>query len=418
MPPLFCFSSLTLLFAWRRLVAEGRPSRALLGLAGRFHPLPRRLPRPRQEPARFVPPIKVDQLLSTGINPRGDPRVKHPSSFGRNLASAISLAVTLLAFGPEAPSGWVFARGSAEAASATKATVAKKRTTTHKKRRTSSTSVRRKSRKHSTAAARRLRRSRRVPMTGSRAAVIMDANTGEILFEKNAGAPRSIASLTKLMTGIVFLETDPDLDREVSIAREDVVGSGHTQLRAGERLTVHQLLYHSLMSSDNAATRALVRTSDIPPDEFLDRMNRKASVLGLHNTRFVEFTGLDPANQGSAEDIAQLLKHAAKRPLIAEITSAPEYEYRSSRRLHHLVNSNRLTRYGQLDVLSGKTGFISSAGYCVATWVRQGSRDLITVVLGAPSNPARFNETKRLLSDFSARSAETATVSPVITGSN
>ena len=340
-----------------------------------------------------------------------------PSSLGRNLASAIALSVALLAFGPEAPAGFVCGAGSAEAASTAKTSVAKKRTTTSKKRRTSSSSVRRKhtKKKRSTAAARRLRRSHRVPMTGSRAAVIMDANTGEILFEKNAGAPRSIASLTKLMTGIVFLETDPDLDREVSIAREDVIGSGHTQLRAGERLTIHQLLDHSLMSSDNAATKALVRNSDIPPDEFLDRMNRKAAVLGLHNTRFVEFTGLDPANQGSAEDIAQLLKHAAKRPLIAEITSTPEYEYRSSRRMHHLVNSNRLTRYGQLDVLSGKTGFISSAGYCVATWVRQGSRDLITVVLGAPSNPARFNETKRLLNDFSARSAAEATVAPSLT---
>ena len=339
-------------------------------------------------------------------------------SLGRNLASAISLTLALLAFGPEAPAGFVCGNGSAEAASATRTTVAKKRTTAHKtsqRRHTSSSSVRRHKHKKSTAAARRLRRSRRVPMSGSRAAVIMDANTGEILFEKNAGSPRSIASLTKLMTGIVYLETDPDLDREVIIAREDVIDSGHTQLRAGERLTVHQLLYHSLMSSDNAATKALVRNSDIPPDEFLDRMNRKASVLGLHNTRFVEFTGLDPANQGSAEDIAQLLKHAAKRPLIAEITSTPEYEYRSSRRLHHLVNSNRLTRYGQLDVLSGKTGFISSAGYCVATWVRQGSRDLITVVLGAPSNPARFNETKKLLSDFSARTAESATVVPSLT---
>jgi len=255
-------------------------------------------------------------------------------------------------------------------------------------------------------------------MTGSRAAVIMDASTGEILFEKNAGSPRPIASLTKLMTNTVFLETDPDLDREVTISRDDILGSGHTQLRAGEVVTIRQLLYHSLMSSDNAATKALVHNSGIPPDEFLDRMNRKADVLGLHNTRFVEFTGLDPQNQGSAEDIAQLLKYAATRPLIAEITSAPEYEYRSNRRVHHLVNSNRLTRYGQLDVLSGKTGFISSAGYCVATWVRQGSRDLITVVLGAPSNPARFNETRRLLVDFQAHAAEAATVAPAITSPN
>jgi len=342
-------------------------------------------------------------------------------SLSRTLAAAMSLSLALLAIGPEVPAGSLVAPSAAEAATSRSRTkVVKKRTTAKKtirKRSGSSTSLRRGVHKKRRGSAGRHRRYRRVAMSGSRAAVIMDAQTGEILYEKNAGAPRSIASLTKLMTGIVFLETDPDLDRSVTVAREDITGSGKTQLRPGEVVTVRQLLFHSLMSSDNAATKALVRTSDIPPNEFLDRMNRKASVLGLHNTRFVEFTGLDPANQGSAEDIAQLLKNAARRPLIAEITSTPEYEYRSSRRVHHLVNSNRLARYHTLDVRSGKTGFISGAGYCVATWVRQGSRDLITVVLGAPSNPARFNETRKLLSDFSVRSAEAGTLSPA-TGGN
>ncbi len=243
----------------------------------------------------------------------------------------------------------------------------------------------------------RARRGRGYARYGSRAALVMDATTGEILFEKNAASPLPVASLTKLMTDIVFLETDPNLDQPVTIERDDVVGMGKTQLRSGEIVTVHDLLYHSLMSSDNAATEALVRASGVPRDEYVERMNRKAAVLGLPNTHFVEFTGLDPANLSSASDIAQLLKYVSNQSLIAEITSAPEYTYRSSRRLHHLVNSNRLARYGQLDVKSGKTGFIQSAGYCVATWVREGSRDLITVVLGAPSKQARFNETRRLV---------------------
>jgi D-alanyl-D-alanine endopeptidase (penicillin-binding protein 7) len=252
-----------------------------------------------------------------------------------------------------------------------------------------------------------LRRHRTYVRYGSRAAVVIDARTGEVLFEKNAASQLPVASLSKLMTDIVFLETDPDLDRQVTIEREDLLGSGKTQLRSGEIVTVHQLLYHSLMSSDNAATRALVRTSGVPRDEFLARMNRKASVLGLHSTQFVEFTGLDPGNVSSASDIAQLLKYASSQPLVAEITSQPEYEYRSSRRVHHLVNSNRLARYGQVDVRSGKTGFIQSAGYCVATWVREGSRDLITVVLGAPTKQARFNETRRLLQQVGLSSPAT-----------
>lgn len=247
----------------------------------------------------------------------------------------------------------------------------------------------------------RHRRRRMVPMRGSRAALIMDARTGEILFEKNSDRPLPVASLTKLMTVMIFLEGDPDLSQSVTVARDDVLGSGKTQLRSGEELSVRELLYHSLMSSDNAATKALVRSSGVMTAEYLARMNRKASVLGLHSTHFVEFTGLDPANVSSAADVAQLLKYAARRPLIAEITSTPEYNYWSSRRYHHLVNTNRLARFGQMDVRSGKTGFIQSAGYCLATWIRTGGRDLIAVVLGAPSNPARFNEARRLVQQIS-----------------
>jgi len=151
---------------------------------------------------------------------------------------------------------------------------------------------------------------------------------------------------------------------------------------------------------------------------WLTRGSRHEPIEHGGIAHFVEHMLFKGTGLRSAEDIAQLLKNAAKRPIIAEITSTPEYEYRSNRRVHHLVNSNRLTRYGQLDVLCGKTGFISSAGYCVATWVRQGSRDLITVVLGAPSNPARFNETRRVLDDYQAHMGEAATLNPVIPGSN
>lgn len=309
--------------------------------------------------------------------------------------------------------------GTAKATS-TKTSAAKKPTTAAKKP-TKSSSTRSskqqvsksktssKSRTNSAKSKKRTRRTRSSVRYGSRAALVMDARTGEVLFEKNSATQQPVASLTKLMTNIVFLETEPDLDHKVKVAREDLQGSGHTQLRRGEVLTVRQLLYHSLMSSDNAATKTLVRSSGLPEKEFLDRMNRKASVLGLSSTRFVEFTGLDAGNVSSAADLAQLLKYASSQALIAEITSQPEYTYRSNRRAHHLVNSNRLARYGQVEVLSGKTGFIRSAGYCLATWVREGSRDLIAVVLGAPSNPARFNETRRILQQVSLADAAGAT---------
>jgi len=98
----------------------------------------------------------------------------------------------------------------------------------------------------------------------------------------------------------------------------------------------------------------------------------------------------------SSED-AQILKTASLHPLIAHITTLPDYEYRSSTRDHYLVNTNRLCRYGIFDVKGGKTGYISESGYCLATWVSTRTRDVIAVVLGAPSNPARFAETRKMI---------------------
>ena len=232
---------------------------------------------------------------------------------------------------------------------------------------------------------------------GARAAYVLDVESGNVLFEKSSNKKRSIASLTKLMTAMVFLDLEPELDAYVKVAREDLSGAGRTQLRRSEQVERMDLLYHSLMSSDNAATRTLVRTSGISKEEFLKRMNRKATILGLNQTRFTEFTGLEEGNVSCAADMAQLLRFALRYDLISKITSEKEYSYRSKTRNHRLVNTNRLVRYTNMDIRGGKTGYIRRAGWCLATWVRQGDRDVISVVLGAPNNPARFAETKRLI---------------------
>jgi D-alanyl-D-alanine endopeptidase (penicillin-binding protein 7) len=289
--------------------------------------------------------------------------------------------------------------GVAEAATSTKKSTsgakATARSTTTKKRTTTAS----KSRTHRKTTAKKSRRTHARPSKGvnARAAVLIDAQTGEVLFDKNSGTPMPIASLTKLMTAMVFLESKPDLSKRVMVSREDLAGSGHTQLRAGEVLTLRDLLHGSLLSSDNAATRSLVRNSGLDSEEFLARMNRKAQVMGLPNTRFVEFTGLSEQNVSSASEYAQILKTASLHPLIAHITTLPDYEYRSSTRDHYLVNTNRLCRYGIFDVKGGKTGYISESGYCLATWVSTRTRDVIAVVLGAPSNPARFAETRKMI---------------------
>lgn len=307
------------------------------------------------------------------------------SRLGKALPGLI-LSALLLHAGTFLPREIVLGTGSGVAEAAATATKSKKKTTTATKKRT----TRKKSRSKS-------RRARPANYVNARAALLIDAQTGEVLYDKNSGTPMPIASLTKLMTAMVFLESKPDLGKRVMVSREDLAGSGKTQLRSGEVLTLRDLLHASLLSSDNAATKSLVRNSGLGAEEYLARMNRKSAVLGLPNTHFVEFTGLSEQNVSSAAEYAQILKTASLHPLIGHITTLPDYTFRTSKRDHHLVNTNRLCRYGVFEVKGGKTGFISEAGYCLATWVSTSSRDVIAVVLGAPSNPARFAEARRLI---------------------
>lgn len=252
----------------------------------------------------------------------------------------------------------------------------------------------------STAATRHRRRSRRrLPPPGgvyARNAILLDPTTGEVLFEKNSSRSVPIASLTKLMTAMVFLEQKPDLEREVEVTQTDLSGAGHTQLRRGEHVPLGELLHMSLMCSDNVATRVLARESGLPSSDFIARMNRKAVELGLTGSRFTEFTGLDEHNVSTASDVARLLHAAANEPLIQQITTTRSYEFRTARRWHAINNTNRLL-YSRYEIMGGKTGFIMEAGYCFATWVRTDGRDLIAVVLGAPTNATRFADAVRLL---------------------
>ena len=155
----------------------------------------------------------------------------------------------------------------------------------------------------------------------------------------------------------------------------------------------------SLMCSDNVATRVLVRESGLPPEDFLARMNRKAVELGLAHTRFVEFTGLDERNVSTAADVRQAAaggRRATRRIQRDQHARAPTSSAAPTRARTTIANTNRLL-YGRYEILGGKTGFISEAGYCFATWVRTQGRDLIAVVLGAPTNATRFADVVRLV---------------------
>ena len=231
----------------------------------------------------------------------------------------------------------------------------------------------------------------------ARAAIVVDPATDQVLFDKNADSSVPIASLSKLMTAMVFLGQNPDLSRSVVVSREDWKGAGHTQLRVGEVVELRDLLHMSLMCSDNCATRTLARESGLSPADFLAHMNRKAAELGMTHTSFVESTGLDERNVSTAADVARMLRAAAAMPLIRQISTTREYHFLSARRQHAIRNTDRLLYGNRYEILGGKTGFISEAGYCFATWIRTEGREMIAVVLGAPTAATRFADTVRLV---------------------
>jgi serine-type D-Ala-D-Ala endopeptidase (penicillin-binding protein 7) len=244
-----------------------------------------------------------------------------------------------------------------------------------------------------------------VPDIRAAAAIVFNPANGQVLWEENAQDKRSIASITKVMTTVVFLEDSPDLEQEITVERSDVYAASTTYLKANERIKLGEVLHLVLMASDNAAARVLARLSHGGTASFVERMNEKALELGLENTSFADPSGLNPANVSSAYDLSRLISFAAADERIAPIMRTATYAVKTNRRTINIHSTNRLVMEG-MDVMGGKTGFITKAGYCLATLLRlpQGNQ-VAVVVLGAQSNPGRFWETRHLFNWLSDKAS-------------
>jgi D-alanyl-D-alanine endopeptidase (penicillin-binding protein 7) len=255
-----------------------------------------------------------------------------------------------------------------------------------------------------------------VPDVRAAAAIIYDPDTNEILWEENAQEQRSIASITKVMTATVFLENDPDLSQQVTIARSDVFQASTTHLHASDKVTTDDLLHLLLIASDNAAARALARVSPEGSEGFVRRMNEKAAELGLETTHYADPSGLLSENVSSAYDMARLITHASQDDRISSIMRTSEYTvYSGGKRPITFRSTNHLLRGGDVEVRAGKTGFISKAGYCLATVLRlpQSSHDVAVVVFGARSNAGRFMESRNLFNWASAKASTLFAAKPL-----
>jgi len=232
----------------------------------------------------------------------------------------------------------------------------------------------------------------------SSVALVVDQETNEVLFSKNDHAVLPIASLTKLMTGLIVADAHLDMNEMITITQDDVdtYKGSRSRLAVGTRLTRGELMHLSLMSSENRAAHALGRTYPGGMTEFVRLMNQKARELGMSDTRYVEPTGLSSDNRSSARDLATLVSVAYERPILRDLSTSPGYEVDVGRRTLQFNNSNRLVKNPEWDIGLQKTGYISEAGRCLVMQAQVAGRKLIMVFLDATGKLSRLQDAERV----------------------
>ncbi|MCO4860070.1 D-alanyl-D-alanine endopeptidase [Cupriavidus sp. WGlv3] len=232
----------------------------------------------------------------------------------------------------------------------------------------------------------------------SSVALVMDQNSNEVLFQKNAGAVLPIASITKLMTALVVMDSRLPMDEVLTITEEDRDTEKHSssRLRFGTQLTRQELLLLALMSSENRAASALGRHYPGGLPAFVQAMNRKARELGMNDSHFVDSSGLSSSNVSSATDLVRMVNAAYRNPTIREYSTQTEHEVNVLGRTQHYVSTNRLVRGGNWEIGLQKTGFISEAGQCLVMQARVHGRNVVMVFLDSAGKLSRFADANRV----------------------
>lgn len=238
-----------------------------------------------------------------------------------------------------------------------------------------------------------------VPMLNARSALVMHANTGKILYQKNMDAVRSIASISKLMAAMVVLDANLNMNEQITITAAEIdrlKGTG-SRLSVGTVLTRGELLHLGLMSSENRAIHALGRTYPGGMGAFVAAMNAKARSLGMSRTRFVEPTGLDPRNVSTARDLSLMVRSAHNYPRIRQLsTSNYGSVYTSAGKTQTYKNTNALVREGVWNISLQKTGYIREAGRSMVLQAQMGKDPVVIVVLGSATSASRVNDARAL----------------------
>jgi len=236
----------------------------------------------------------------------------------------------------------------------------------------------------------------------AKSAIVYNVETNVILSEKNPDQILSIASLTKLMTALVVIEKQPDMNYWVEIKEEDDAEESKINIHKGDRVMLKDLLRASLIKSANNATKAMARAVFGDLKTATTKMNEKCDELGLNNTRFFDVTGLDPTNHSTAKDLIKIFLAVQNNKELHDILVKPEDNINitgpdGNKRVEHLKSTNKLLN-SFLSFKGAKTGFLDEAGYCFIGEIndKSNNNDIMVVLLGSPTDEARFQDAKSL----------------------
>lgn len=246
--------------------------------------------------------------------------------------------------------------------------------------------------------------------TNSRSVAVIDAETGESIYEKDADIARPMASISKVMTAMVVLDAGLDMREELILEPEDFIGPkrASSRLKSGDRLNRAEMLLMSLMKSENPAAKSLARNYPGGYNAFIRAMNRKAQELGMTTAYFGDPTGLDKRNVASSNDLVKMVRAAGNYDVIRRFSTTKSYDfyvanYSSGNRTYKANNTSSLVRSGNYPIGISKTGFINEAGRCVVMETRVNNRPAIIVILGANSSATRWGDAKNILNSLATR---------------
>lgn len=232
----------------------------------------------------------------------------------------------------------------------------------------------------------------------SNVALVLDQSNSEVLFEKNANVTLPIASITKLMTGLVVVEAQQDMNEILEVTDEDIdrEKNSSSRLRVGSQLSRANMLHIALMSSENRAASALGRHYPGGIRAFVGAMNAKAKSLGMTGTHYVDSTGLSSNNVASARDLAKLVMAAYRHPILCQYSTDTKYVVEPGGRSLQYANSNRLVANPDWEIGIQKTGYISEAGRCLVMQTNINGRPVVMIFLDSKGKYSRLADATRI----------------------